>query len=73
MDSTKKEKSEKTEKIENVEQIEKIFKEEGIEKEITCPQAFGMAAKHKISKKTISAYCNSHGVKIRGCQLGCFK
>ena len=64
---------EKTAKIEKPEKIEKIFKEEGIEKEIKCPQAFAMAAKYKISKKAISEYCNSHGVKIRGCQLGCFK
>jgi hypothetical protein len=53
--------------------VEKIFTEEGIDKQITCPQAFAMAEKHKISKKAISDYCNSHGVKIRGCQLGCFK
>jgi hypothetical protein len=53
--------------------IEKMFKEAGIEKEITCPQAFVLAEKHKIAKKDISEYCNSHKIKIRGCQLGCFK
>jgi hypothetical protein len=57
----------------DAEKVAKIFKEVGIDKEITCPQAFAIAAKHKISKKAISEYCNSHGVKIRGCQLGCFK
>ena len=57
----------------DADKVGKIFKEEGIEKEITCPQAFSMATKHKRSKKAISDYCNSHGVKIRGCQLGCFK
>jgi hypothetical protein len=55
------------------EKIAKIFKEEGIEKQITCPQAFAMAEKHKISKTDISTYCNEHGIKIRACQLGCFK
>jgi len=57
----------------DMEKVAKIFKAEGIETEIKCPQAFAMAEKHKISKKAISDYCNSHGIKIRGCQLGCFK
>jgi len=57
----------------DADKVAKIFKEEGIDKEITCPQAFKMAEKYKISKKAISDYCNSHGIKIRGCQLGCFK
>jgi len=53
--------------------IARVFKEEGIEKQITCPQAFVIAEKHKISKDAISTYCNEHGIKIRACQLGCFK
>jgi hypothetical protein len=48
----------------DAEKIAKIFKDAGIEKEITCPQAFALAQKHKIPKMD---------VKIRGCQLGCFK
>lgn len=53
--------------------IEQAFKAEGIEKNITCPQAFSIAERFRISKKEISEYCNAHGIKIRGCQLGCFK
>ena len=53
--------------------VEKIFLEEGIDREITCPQAFAIAEKHKIAKRDISEYCNSHHIKIRACQLGCFK
>ena len=53
--------------------IEKAFKEAGIEKVLTCPQAFAISEKHKIPKTEISEYCNSHAIKIRGCQLGCFK
>jgi hypothetical protein len=53
--------------------VEKIFLEEGIDREITCPQAFHIAEKHKIAKSEISAYCNSHKIKIKACQLGCFK
>jgi len=57
----------------NNETIAELFKEEGIDKEIKCPQAFAIAKKHKISKKVIGDYCNSHNIKIRACQLGCFK
>ncbi|HVN73842.1 MAG TPA: hypothetical protein VMT44_04525 [Methanoregula sp.] len=53
--------------------VEKVFLEEGIDKEITCPQAFLIADKHKITKQEITAYCNTHKIKIRACQLGCFK
>jgi hypothetical protein len=53
--------------------IEQAFKAEGIEKSITCPQAFSIAGKYTIHKKDIADYCNASGIKIRGCQLGCFK
>jgi len=53
--------------------IEKAFAGEKIAKVITCEQAFDIAEKHRIPKDEISAYCNTHGIKIRACQLGCFK
>jgi hypothetical protein len=53
--------------------IEQAFRAEGIDKAVTCPQAFSIAERYSISKKEISEYCNSQGIKIRGCQLGCFK
>ncbi|MGA9087338.1 MAG: hypothetical protein ACLQMU_03895 [Methanoregula sp.] len=53
--------------------IETVFAEEKIAKVITCPQAFAIAEKHGIPKAAISEYCNTHGIKIRACQLGCFK
>jgi len=57
----------------DADKIEQAFKSAGIEKSITCPEAFSIAAKFHISKKDISEYCNTNGIKIRGCQLGCFK
>jgi hypothetical protein len=54
-------------------EIEKIFADEKITKAITCPQAFAIAEKHGIPKAAISEYCNTRGIKIRACQLGCFK
>lgn len=55
--------------------LAKIFKEFEIENEITCLQAFEISEKYGISKTAIARYCNSRDprVKIRGCQLGCFK
>jgi hypothetical protein len=57
----------------DTDKIAQAFTREGIEKTITCPEAFSMAERYRISKKEISEYCNAHGIKIRGCQLGCFK
>ena len=57
----------------NEKKFAEVFKEAGIETEIKCPQAFAIAQKHKVSKKAIGDYCNSHHIKIRACQLGCFK
>lgn len=55
------------------EKIAQAFQSTGIQKSITCPEAFSIAAKFKIPKKDIAEYCNANGIKIRGCQLGCFK
>jgi hypothetical protein len=52
--------------------IQQAFAEMGIENEIQCPQAEAIAEKYGIPKRDIGDYCNAHGVKIRGCQLGCF-
>jgi len=53
----------------------KAFEAYGIEGEITCPQAFEISAKYNIPKMDIARYCNQQEprIKIRGCQLGCFR
>ena len=56
----------------DTDKIAQAFSSAGIDKMISCPEAFSLAQRYKISKKEISDYCNSHGIKIRGCQLGCF-
>lgn len=53
--------------------IRRAFDEMGITEEIQCPQAEVMSAKYGIPKREIGEYCDAHGVKIRGCQLGCFR
>lgn len=59
----------------STEDLAEIFREYGIENEITCVQAFEISEKYGVSKTAIARYCNSRDprVKIRGCQLGCFK
>ena len=55
------------------EKVRNAFEAEGITNDIKCPQAFAISEKYGISKMDIARYCNTHGVKIRACQLGCFK
>jgi hypothetical protein len=53
--------------------VEKIFLEEGIDREITCPQAFDIANRHKITLGEIGRYCTAHDIKIKACQMECFR
>jgi len=57
------------------EKITQAFEEYGITTEIRCEQAFAICEKYGIPKLDIARYCNRHDprIKIRGCQLGCFK
>jgi hypothetical protein len=55
------------------EKIRAAFEKEGIALEIKCPEAFAIAEKYGIPKMEISRYCNTKGVKIKACQLGCFR
>jgi len=57
------------------ETIRRAFEAYGIKDEITCPQAFEIAENYSIPKMDIARYCNQHEprIKIRGCQLGCFR
>jgi len=53
--------------------IKKALQEAGITEKITCPQAFAIAEKAKVSRKAVGEYCTKNRIKIRECQLGCFK
>lgn len=55
------------------EKVSKAFRDSGIESRITCVQAFRLSEKYEIPMKDIGEYCNTHAIKIHGCQLGCFK
>ncbi|MCK9630673.1 MAG: hypothetical protein M0R30_03440 [Methanoregula sp.] len=53
--------------------IKKALQEAGITEKITCPQAFSIAEKAKVSRSVVGEYCTKNKIKIRECQLGCFK
>ena len=53
--------------------IRAAFEKEGIGIGIKCPQAFIISEKYGIPRMDIAHFCTTHGVKIRSCQLGCFK
>lgn len=53
--------------------IKKALEEAGITDKITCPQAFGVAEKAKVSRIVLGEYLTRNKIKIRSCQLGCFK
>jgi hypothetical protein len=55
------------------EKIRKALAEAGITEKITCPEAFGIAEKAKVSRSAVGEYCTKNRIKIRECQLGCFK
>jgi len=55
------------------EKIKKALQEAGISETITCPQAFIVSEKAKVSRSAVGEYCTKNRIKIRGCQLGCFK
>lgn len=53
--------------------IKKAIEEAGITEKITCPEAFAIAEKVKVSRSAVGEYCTKNRIKIRSCQLGCFK
>ncbi len=55
------------------EKIQKALDDAGITDKITCPQAFDIAEKAKVSRKDVGKYLTDNDIKIGGCQLGCFK
>jgi hypothetical protein len=42
-------------------------------KSLTCAGAFKLAEEFEMDVIKIGRLCNKHNIKIRKCQLGCFK
>ena len=55
------------------EKMREIFEAEGIKDEIHCEKAFEIAEKYNVDKMKITKFCNINNIKIKKCQLGCFK
>jgi hypothetical protein len=55
------------------EKIRKALEEAGIKEKISCPEAFAIAEKAKVSRSAVGEYLTKNKIKIRSCQLGCFK
>ncbi|NLD57258.1 MAG: hypothetical protein GX651_03890 [Methanomicrobiales archaeon] len=55
------------------EKIAQALKDAAVTDTITCPQAFTIAEKANVSRADVGKYCTANHIKIRGCQLGCFK
>jgi hypothetical protein len=55
------------------EKIQKALQDAGFAEMITCPQAFAIAETAMVSRSAVGEYCTKNRIKIRSCQLGCFK
>ena len=55
------------------EQIEKRIRAKARENRISCKQALGLAEELDVSPKRIGDTANAMKIRIRACQLGCFK
>jgi hypothetical protein len=53
--------------------IQEALDTEKIAREISCTQAFLLSEKYDIPLADLGHFCNSNQIKIRGCQLGCFR
>ncbi len=57
--------------------IRKLVLEAAVERDgrktISCARAFEIHRQHDVPLAEIGRVCNESGIKIRACQLGCFK
>lgn len=42
-------------------------------KELSCAEAFRIAERFGVPKREVGRICNAYKIRIRECQLGCFK
>jgi hypothetical protein len=53
--------------------IKKAAVDDNGRRKLSCAEAFKIAAEHSVSLRDIGRICNEEQIKIRECQLGCFK
>lgn len=54
-------------------QLKKIIQETAGEEGLNCATAFMIAEKNDVPINKIGELCNELDIKVRNCQLGCFK
>ena len=61
----------------NADELAKIVEEAAIDKDgakrLSCAIAFELAENYPVTLMEIGDSCNRQGIKIVGCQLGCFE
>jgi len=57
----------------NEEEIKKALLETAQDGKIKCPECLALAQRFKVKPVVIGRLCNQLKIKIRACQLGCFK
>ena len=59
-----------------VDSLEQAVKEAATEHDgrltLRCAEAFAIAESHEVTPPEVGRVCNENGIKIVGCQLGCF-
>jgi hypothetical protein len=61
---------------ENTELVDAVIaaaKEADGRKELTCAEAFSIAERFGVEKRELGHICNAYEIRIRECQLGCFR
>jgi hypothetical protein len=53
-------------------ELEKDIEAELVDEKLRCPVAFKIAKKHGVAPRAVGDTANRLGIKIAGCQLGCF-
>ena len=52
--------------------LERAQEDDG-EKRLSCAEAFELAQEFEVEVVEIGRICNHHNIRIRKCQLGCFR
>ena len=56
-----------------VEAVLEAAREEGGRMTLSCAKAHELAAQYRVEPPAVGRICQEKGIKIRACQLGCFK
>ncbi|MHC4574159.1 MAG: hypothetical protein ACYS76_08515 [Planctomycetota bacterium] len=56
-----------------VDSIIEAAREADGKRELSCTQAFKLAERFGVEKREVGRICNAYKIRIRECQLGCFR